>query len=98
MRISDWSSDVCSSDLARAGGAVPSGTADPVRGLEQDRSGRRVVARQLAREAAFAPRDVESDAKMVRDRANIGWRAGPIHEGRALSVDIMVMQIGRAHV
>src|SRR3546814_4049014 len=33
---------------ARAGGAVPSGTADPVRGLEQDRSGQ--IGRASCRE------------------------------------------------
>src|SRR3546814_20065735 len=38
MRISDWSSDVCSSDLALAQGGAPSGALDPaefeyVRGL-----------------------------------------------------------------
>ena len=30
---------------------------------------------------------------MIGDRANIGRRARPIHEGRALAVDIMVMQL-----
>jgi hypothetical protein len=55
----------------------------------------RVVARQLAREAAHAPRDVERDPEMVGDRADIGGGARPIHQGRAVAIDIMVMQLDR---
>jgi hypothetical protein len=32
---------------------------------------------------------------MLGDRADIGWRARPIHEGRAVAIDIMVMQLDR---
>ena len=54
-----------------------------------------VGARQFAREAALAPGDVERDAEMVGDRADIGRRARPIHEGRAVTIDIMMMQLDR---
>ena len=86
---------------ARAGRAVAPGTADAGwcrerdRRDRRDRRGRRVVAPQLAREAAFAPRDVESYPEMLGDRADIGGRARPIHKGRAVAIDIMVMQLDR---
>ena len=82
-------------EATRAGGTVSPRIADAVRRLEQDGCGRRCVARQLAREAALPPGEVKRDTKMLADRVDVAGCAGPIHERRALAVDIMMVQLDR---
>src|SRR3546814_5253922 len=98
MRISDWSSDVCSSDLPRrAGGAarLARGRGEG-RGAHGRRAGAAVMIRrsasdidgEAARHVARMDRDDWSDAQ---ERDLQDWLArDPRHPG--------ALQIGRAHV
>src|SRR3546814_4948149 len=84
MRISDWSSDVCSSDLANPAGARENGTAPPAR----PGSRRWQEDRQLAKRAA--PGILKETAALRRR-----WKASP--DPRPLLNSASVLQeIGRA--
>lgn len=77
----------------RAARAISTGIAEPIGRLEPDRRGRRIVPVELAREPAFAPRKIDGNAEMCGDGADIPGGAGPIHEARALAIDIMVVEL-----
>src|SRR3546814_17907873 len=73
MRISDWSSDVCSSDLnplATRQPVIDAGVGPAVRA--GDRHGDRVVARPVAQARIAAARDI-AIANQVLDRRIRGW-------------------------
>src|SRR3546814_1099921 len=109
MRISDWSSDVCSSDLRRlrAGGTDP--REDGQGGDPRGRCGRGTGGEDLQQYAARRLDD--RDMRKPRPRAEAGARSAEILRHRERVVRAMLVadqlraasrrrpgQIGRAHV
>src|SRR3546814_8171778 len=90
MRISDWSSDVCSSDLHARQQAAEWIEAVELRWIEFERGGiagdqrRRVVAGVAVRQAAL--------------EVHTGLRLQPAVEEIALKLQFLDPEIGRAHV
>src|SRR3546814_2262811 len=73
MRISDWSSDVCSSDLAAALRRAPRDLAATLRSGEQAAGGRAAGDRRRRRRSGGRP--------------DLDRRAAPVQEGRVLLPD-----------
>jgi len=82
-------------DAPGAGATIPASGPDTVLRLEPDRRRRCVGSVEFAREAAFAPRDVELKPKVGRDRADVSGGAGPVHEAWPIAIDIMVVELDR---
>src|SRR3546814_2954270 len=84
MRISDWSSDVCSSDLGTAQAADHrcGGAAFPAAGLCRDRAGRAGRGERITQgfDVSLLPR------RQAVDRHRRGGRGGPTRRERKTAV------------
>src|SRR3546814_6611412 len=107
MRISDWSSDVCSSDLHEAGASVPTinGTVSALRFFFGVTLRRRDLARSLVamRRPYKAPEvlSVEEAARLLEAAPGIKYKAAlGVAYGAGLRVSEVahLKEIGRAHV
>src|SRR3546814_10572732 len=95
MRISDWSSDVCSSDLTSAQGSSPSGgeTSEPLRRAEPDDA--RVEREHVgAEQGVVAVGEGVGDGWLVEDILDIELQREIIRRPRERNRE----EIGRAHV
>src|SRR3546814_2168454 len=82
MRISDWSSDVCSSDLAAAGGRPPAAQTRRRRGGMVPRLSRRLRPGRRRRPGVAVARGGGGTARPGHDRRQIGrasCRARGVH-------------------
>src|SRR3546814_5657950 len=98
MRISDWSSDVCSSDLEREPGSMAGPGAEP-------NYGPRLKAGVTIR-VGGSVRAISADDRCIRNRRSLLRRLGPLaeavvahHRGDPDAVVLEdLVEIGRAHV
>src|SRR3546814_5405240 len=98
MRISDWSSDVCSSDLTLAGTPVSRGKTRSVRGhpgtynilycYKDEKVGLAAGAAAIRLIGALVPAEFSQVEGLDTLGMDIGWEA----------TDVASIQIGRAHV
>src|SRR3546814_8010627 len=72
MRISDWSSDVCSSDLVAAGDLLPTDdSVDEINGIVVGRKGHQYAAIEYFHAALIDEFGFEADGRAIRDDLQI---------------------------